>query len=77
MSTVATHTRLLRLDEAARRCAYSVSSLRRAIGRGDLAAVRLGPTERHALRIPEDELLRWIYSERRQSSSSRLAGGER
>ncbi|MBA2360102.1 MAG: helix-turn-helix domain-containing protein [Actinobacteria bacterium] len=51
----------MRLDEAARRCDYSVSSLRRAIHRGDLFAVRLGPTERHPIRVPEAALEEWIY----------------
>ena len=60
MATAATESRLLKLAEASERCAYSVSSLRRAIERGDLAAVRLGPTERHALRIREDDLERWL-----------------
>ena len=62
MTVIGAPTRLLRLDEAAKRCSYSVSSLRRAIRRGDLAAVRLGPTEQYALRISEHDLERWIQA---------------
>ena len=61
MNTVAPNQRLLRLDEVAHRCDCSVSSLRRAIHRGDLVAVRLGPTERHPIRVPEAALEEWIY----------------
>jgi excisionase family DNA binding protein len=69
MATAGTHPRLLRLDEAAIRYAYSVTSLRRAIRRGDLEAVRLGPSERHALRIPEDALERWLRPARQEGAA--------
>ena len=69
MTTVASHSRLLPLEEAALRCSYSVSSLRRAIRRGELEAVRLGPSERYPLRIPEDALERWLQPVRQEGAA--------
>jgi hypothetical protein len=68
MTTVGTQARLLTLPQAARRCHYSVSSVRRAIRRGDLLAIRLGPTDRHPLRIPEDALEAWLYADPRDAA---------
>jgi excisionase family DNA binding protein len=62
--------RLLRLDEVASRCSYSISSVRRAIYRGELRAVRLGPSERHPLRISESELARWLHGDQVSAAPS-------
>jgi excisionase family DNA binding protein len=60
MTAAGTHTRLLTLEEAASRCFYSARSVRRAIERGDLEAVRLGPNKRYPLRVSEEALERWL-----------------
>lgn len=64
MTTTATQPRLLTLAEAATFAHYSVCSVRRAIARGDLEAVRLGPSERYPLRASEDALERWLQPAR-------------
>jgi excisionase family DNA binding protein len=91
MHTVAEQPRLLRLSVAAERLDTSVATLRRRITDGSLPAVRLGPTDRHPLRIREDDIEAWLEESRvfplsavgpgevRQSSPPALAGrkGER
>jgi excisionase family DNA binding protein len=62
MSTATEQPRLLRLPEAAARLDVSVETLRRRIAAGDIAAVRLGPSDRHPLRVSESELARFIGS---------------
>ena len=60
MATAAEPTRLLRVDEAAERLNVSVTTLRRRIHDGEIPAVRLGPTDRHPLRVDPAELERWL-----------------
>ena len=56
---------LLRIRDAAERLNVSRASIYRWIDEGRLPAVQLGGRGA-PLRIPEDKLLRWIYSERRE-----------
>jgi excisionase family DNA binding protein len=62
MSTVVEQARLLPLPEAATRLGVSVITLRRRIADGTISAVRIGPSDRHPLRISESELARFIGS---------------
>jgi hypothetical protein len=57
------------------RAAVSVETIRRRIADGTLAAVRLGPTDRHPLRVREDDLLRFISSPSDVSDDGSPAGG--
>ena len=53
--------RLLTLDQTAERLQISVRTVRRRIEDGSIPAVRLGTSAASPLRIPEDELERWVY----------------
>jgi excisionase family DNA binding protein len=61
VTTTVPPSRLLTLDEVADRLAVSVKTVRRRISTGELPAVRLGPSERHSLRVDQAELERWLY----------------
>jgi excisionase family DNA binding protein len=77
MSTVVEQARLLPLPEAATRLGVSVITLRRRIADGTISAVRIGPSDRHPLRVSEDELLRFISKSpsREVSDDGPPAGG--
>jgi excisionase family DNA binding protein len=62
MNTVESRQHLLTLEEAAAWANCSVMTLRRRIYEGALIAVRIGPTTRSPLRVPADELERWLFS---------------
>lgn len=59
---------LLTLRDAASRVGVSERTLRRRIRDGSLPAVRLGPTERHPLRIVESELEEWVFERPRDAA---------
>jgi excisionase family DNA binding protein len=63
-------SRLLSLPQAAERLGCSVGTLRRRIRAGDLAAVRLGPSDRHPLRIDERALEDWVFGDPREKASA-------
>ena len=54
-------TQLLKITEAARRMACSRSHVYKLVERGELPALRLG-NQGGPLRIPADELERWLYA---------------
>ena len=58
-----TDARLLSVSEAARWLGVSETTVRRRVTDGSLPAVRLGPTERHPLRIDERELEEFVYGD--------------
>ncbi|MBA2359824.1 MAG: helix-turn-helix domain-containing protein [Actinobacteria bacterium] len=60
MSTLTPDRQLLTVREAAARLAISEKSVRRRIKDGTILAVRLGGPG-SALRVPADELERWLY----------------
>jgi excisionase family DNA binding protein len=59
MSTPVLERTLLTVDETADVLRVSAKTVRRRIAAGELPAVQLGPSG-SPLRIPEDELLRWL-----------------
>lgn len=61
MRTIGEQSELLKLPEAARRANVSVTTMRRRVLAGDVPAVRLGPTDRHPIRVPADALEAWIF----------------
>ena len=60
MTTIETSPRLLTVAETAERLRCSKVSVYRRIHSGELPALRLG-NETGPLRIPEDELERWLF----------------
>jgi len=62
MATDDQHQAFLPLAEVAERVHVSVSTVRRRIRDDGLPVVRLGPSQRHPLRVPERELERWVFS---------------
>ena len=59
--------KLLTPYQAARRLNLSEEAVRRKIREGDLPAYKLGPGPRSPLRIPADELERWLERNRTDS----------
>ena len=55
-------TPLLTPAQVATRLGQSRASVYRKIAAGVIPAVRLGDSEYAPLRVPEDELARWIYA---------------
>jgi excisionase family DNA binding protein len=55
-------TTLLTPQQVAERLNVSLATVYNRIQDGRLPAVQLGP-KRYALRVPEDELRAWVYSE--------------
>jgi excisionase family DNA binding protein len=60
MSIAESQRTLLTIEQVAHRLQVSRSTVRRRIGAGEIPAVQLGG-KRAAIRIPEDELDRWLY----------------
>jgi excisionase family DNA binding protein len=58
--------KLLRVDQVARRLGCSQQTVRRRISTGELAAVRLGNGPKAPVRVPADELERFVYGPPRQ-----------
>jgi len=63
MRTDDEQTELLKLPDAARRANVSVATMRRRVLAGDVPAVRLGPSDRHPIRVPADALEAWLFND--------------
>jgi excisionase family DNA binding protein len=64
MSATTTSTvPLLTIPEVARRLGLHRDTIYRKIARGEIPAVRLGSESNASLRVPADELERWLFAE--------------
>jgi len=57
------HGRLLAVPEVAVRTGLGISTVRRKIAQGEIPAVRLGSKPGSSVRVDENELERWLYSD--------------
>jgi len=60
-------TPLLRVDEVASRLDVSRRTVYRKIEAGEIPAVRLGSNPGEAIRVPEAELVEWLFSEPKET----------